>query len=110
MLHNIYTFMYLQDIQNIQKRKIKEMEELIDIKQKKQNYEQELEKTRIEIKNMDVYFDNIRKRKSNQNKADDNGVKRANFIDETNEKPEPDIKIINLKTKEISVAKNKNTE
>merc|ERR1719483_1938885 len=82
----------LKDIRIIQKRKIKEMEELIDIKLKKENYEQELEDTRTEIKKMDVYFENIRKRKSNQD-------------EEKNEKNDSDIKIIDIKTKEGVVDK-----
>jgi len=95
----------LKDIRIIQKRKIKEMEELIDIKLKKENYEQELEDTRTEIKKMDVYFENIRKRKSNQDEEKDLVVKRANSIEENNEKNDSDIKIIDIKTKEGVVDK-----
>ena len=40
----------LKDIRLIQKKKIKEMEELYELKLKKKSYEQELEDTKLEIK------------------------------------------------------------
>ena len=74
------------------------MEELIDIKLKKETYEQELEKTRLEIKKMDEYFDNIRKRKIDPMEEYEKAPKRVNSTDENNQKSDSDIKIIDFKT------------
>ena len=46
----------LRDIRVIQKKKIKEMEELYDIKLKKKELEQELENVKQEMKKMDQHF------------------------------------------------------
>ena len=54
----------LKDIRLIQKKKIKEMEELYELKLKKKSYEQELEDTKLEIKRMDEHFDFLRKKKA----------------------------------------------
>ena len=54
----------LKDIRLIQKRKIKEMEELYELKLKKKTYEQELEDTKLEIKKMDEHFEFLRKKKA----------------------------------------------
>jgi len=88
----------LKDIRIIQKRKIKEMEELIDIKLKKETFEQELEKTRLEIKKMDEYFDNVRKRKLDQPDEHGKAPRRAKSTDESSQKVDSDIKIIDFKT------------
>jgi len=86
----------LKDIRIIQKRKIKEMEELIDIKLKKESYEQELEKTRLEIKKMDEYFESIRKRKSVDPEEPETAPKRPNDL--SSPKTDSDIKIIDIKS------------
>ena len=54
----------LKDIRVIQKRKIKEMEELYDIKLKKKEFEQELETTKQEIQKMDEQFVQLRQRRA----------------------------------------------
>ena len=54
----------LKDIRVIQKRKIKEMEELYEIKLKKKSFEQELEDTKLQIKRMDEQFEILRKKKA----------------------------------------------
>ena len=54
----------LKDIRVIQKRKIKEMEELYDIKLKKKAFELELENTKQEIKKMDQQFEILRRKKA----------------------------------------------
>ena len=54
----------LKDIRLIQKKKIKEMEELYELKLKKKSYEQELEDTKLEIKRMDEHFDFLKKKKA----------------------------------------------
>merc|ERR1711936_144319 len=54
----------LKDIRVIQKRKIKEMEELYEIKLKKKSFEQELEDTKLEIKRMDEQFEILRRKKA----------------------------------------------
>ena len=56
----------LKDIRVIQKRKIKELDELYQIKLKKQDFEKELEKTREDIKKMEDYFQSNRKQRATQ--------------------------------------------
>ena len=56
----------LKDIRVIQKRKIKELDELYQIKLKKQDFEKELEKTREDIKKMEVDFQAARKQRTDQ--------------------------------------------
>ena len=51
----------LKDIRAIQKRKIKELDELYNIKLRKKDFEKELEKTQEEIKKMEDYFHEARK-------------------------------------------------
>ena len=54
----------LKDIRVIQKRKIKEMEELYDIKLKKKSFEQELEHTKQEIKKLEQQMKLASRRKA----------------------------------------------
>ena len=54
----------LKDIRVIQKRKIKEMEELYDIKLKKKSFEQELENTKQEIKKLEQQMKLASRRKA----------------------------------------------
>ena len=56
----------LKDIRVIQKRKIKELDELYQIKLKKKDFEKELEKTREDIKKMEVDFQAARKQRIEQ--------------------------------------------
>ena len=56
----------LKDIRVIQKRKIKELDELYQIKLKKKDFEKELEKTREDIKKMEVDFQAARNQRTEQ--------------------------------------------
>ena len=77
----------LKDIRVIQKRKIKEMEELYDIKLKKKEFEQELETTKQEIQKMDEQFVQLRQRRAELGAAPGAGQDRG----------EAEVKIIDHK-------------
>ena len=56
----LYIFL-VQDIQGIQKRKVKEIDELRDLELKKNNFKQELENSYLEIKNVPEFLEKITK-------------------------------------------------
>ena len=95
----------LKDIRVIQKRKIKEMEELYDIKLKKKAFEIDLENTKQEIKKMDQQFEMLRKKRDIINKRDEtaqptNEVYNNREIVRRNSSCDSEVKIIDHKKDE----------
>ena len=70
----------LRDIRVIQKRKIKELDELYQIKLKKKDFEKELEETRESIKKLENDFETARKRAEKQNQHQHHQQQQNNEI------------------------------